>query len=407
MMAVLLFLPMLKIRHQWMRTTLQLGFGFAAISWIRSTIDMVQIRMAIGEPWIRMVVIMGVVTLLCVAAALLLGRKKIRSLFLFHEDTSNPSTAAFLLTFGLLSIVQLKVARPMLLPERFVYGGGWFAAVVLAIYAAFIVQKMSDIKQAPIWRKRIWLLFSAVFFGQFINGVLGIDRFLMSGQLHVPVPVVIVAGPIFRGEGFFMPILLAVTLILVGPAWCSHLCYFGGFDLLAATTRKRPAPHRQWYWIVRVGLLSATIATALSLQAFGVSGFNASMIAVVFGLVSLALMIIVSRKRGTMFHCASICPVGLITVIAGKISPFRMKFTPTCDGCGVCGLSCRMGALEKHHIQNRTVGLNCTLCGDCLSKCKSSGLTYHFGRWDSPTVRTVFLVLVVSLHAVFMGVARL
>lgn len=404
--AILLFLPMLKMRHQWMRAVLQAAFVFAAISWVNITSEMVQVRMAMGAPWARMVVIMGVVIFLCVISALLLNHKKIRSQYSAHNAASRWSTAAFFLTFALLAIVQLKVSRPMLLPERFGPGGGWIAVFVLATYAALLVQKMSDKKAAPLWRKRIWLLFSFVFFGQFVMGVLGANRFLMSGQLHVPVPAVIVAGPLFRGEGFFMPILLAVTLLLVGPAWCSHLCYLGGVDLLAASSKKRPAPHRKWYWTLRIMLLALTISVAIALRLLGVSGITASMVAVGFGIIGLATMVQISRKRGTLFHCAAVCPVGLLAVIAGKLSPFRMKFTNACDGCGGCGLSCRMSALESVHIKNRTVGLNCTLCGDCLSKCNSTGLAYHFGRWHSPRVRMVFLVLTISLHAVFMGVAR-
>ena len=316
------------------------------------------------------------------------------------------SAAAFLLTFGLLAIVQLKVSPPMILLERFIYGGGWIEVTVLSGYAATIVQKMCLPSDARIWRKRIWLLFAAVFFGQFIIGVLGIDPFLMSGKLHVPVPAVILAGPTFRGEGFFMPILLAVTLLLVGPSWCSHLCYFGGFDLLATSGRKRPMAHKKWFGTLRISLLLATVSVAVLLRATGVSGVAAAMVAAAFGAVGIAVMMFGSRKMGTMIHCAAVCPIGLVAVVAGKLSPFRVKFTAGCHGCGACSLSCPMGALEKHHIQKRTVGFNCTLCGDCLSKCRSTGLAYHFAHWHSPRVRMVFLVLVISLHAVFLGVAR-
>ena len=404
--AVLLFWPLMSIRQRWMKTVLQLGFTFATLFWLKTTLEMIHFRMATDEAWTRMAIIMLAVVCVCGASALLLNHPIIAARFSLQANGAVWSTAAFMFTFGLLAIVQLKVSRPMLLLERFVPGGGWIEVTALSVYSAIIVQKMRHPRDARIWRKRIWLLFAAVFFGQFMVGVLGIDQFLMSGKLHVPVPAVILAGPVFRGEGFFMPILLAVTLLLVGPSWCSHLCYSGGFDLLAASGRKRPMAHRKWFGTLRIALLVATVSVALLLRATGVSGVAAAMVAVAFGAVGIGVMMSGSRKMGTMIHCTAICPIGLVAVVAGKLSPFRMKFTAGCDGCGACGLSCPMGALEEHHIRTRSVGINCTLCGDCLSKCRSSGLAYHFARWHSPRVRMVFLVLVISLHAVFLGVAR-
>ena len=52
----------------------------------------------------------------------------------------------------------------------------------------------------------------------------------MTGKLHLPVPMMILAGPIYRGHTSVMSILFLSTLILSGPAWCSHLCYFGAID---------------------------------------------------------------------------------------------------------------------------------------------------------------------------------
>jgi polyferredoxin len=67
----------------------------------------------------------------------------------------------------------------------------------------------------------------------------------MTGELHLPIPALILAGPVYRGEGLFMPVLYTVTILLVGPAWCSWLCYIGAWDDFAARRRKggsRPVP---------------------------------------------------------------------------------------------------------------------------------------------------------------------
>ena len=51
----------------------------------------------------------------------------------------------------------------------------------------------------------------------------------MTGKLHLPVPALIVAGPVYRGSVGFMLILFLCTILLVGPAWCSHLALHAAF----------------------------------------------------------------------------------------------------------------------------------------------------------------------------------
>ncbi len=90
------------------------------------------------------------------------------------------------------------------------------------------------------------MFFSMVFFAQLLLGLAGIEKLLMTGKLHLPVPALIIAGPLFRGEGVFMLILFAATVLLVGPAWCSYLCYIGAWDNYAATAQKRPGRLPSW-----------------------------------------------------------------------------------------------------------------------------------------------------------------
>ncbi len=147
----------------------------------------------------------------------------------------------------------------------------------------------------------------------------------MTGRLHVPVPAVVIAGPIFRGERFFMPILFLSTVVLVGPAWCSHLCYIGAWDGLAATRRKRATRGSRGWSSLRIAIFLLTPLTAIVLRMAGASGAMAGYVAIGFGIVSLGFMALVSRKAGRMVHCTAICPLGLAGNLLGKISPFRVR----------------------------------------------------------------------------------
>lgn len=319
-----------------------------------------------------------------------------------------PVVFATLGTFGLLAVIQLKVARPMLLAERLMSGAGWAQAVLLAGYAGFLMSRMRDPRHSGLWRRRAWLLFSTVFFGQFLLGILGLDVMLMTGKLHVPVPAVIVGGPVYRGEGFFMPILFASTMLLVGPAWCSHLCYIGAWDNLAAAARRRPGPLPWWRWGAQPAVLVLVVLVALGMRVLGVSGVVAALVAVAFGLAGIGVMVWVSRRLGFMAHCTLFCPLGWIATRLGRgLSPFRIRIRAGCDDCMACATACRFGALTREDIAARRAGPSCTLCGDCVRPCAMRVIGYRFPGLSADRARTLFLVVVVSVHAVFLGVARL
>ncbi len=321
---------------------------------------------------------------------------------------AGPRVAAFLLTFGLLSVVQLVVERPMLIAERFVAGAGWVESVVLAGYASWLIGMLYDPRNTAAWRRRLWTFFSVVFFAQLLLGLAGIERFLMSGKLHLPIPAMILAGPLYRGSGLFMPILFTATVLLVGPAWCSYLCYIGSWDLNAAAARKRPVQLPGWRNWARVGIVVAIVATALGLRLTGVPSLAATLAGLSAGLLGVAIMLLASRRTGTMVHCAMYCPIGLVADLLGKISPFRLRINDdTCTDCGACAIKCRYGALRPENIAARRPDLSCTLCGDCVSACRGRSIEYRFAGLSPRAARTLFLVMVVSLHAAFLGVARI
>ncbi|THB65836.1 MAG: 4Fe-4S binding protein, partial [Desulfovibrio sp.] len=242
-----------------------------------------------------------------------------------------------------------------------------------------------------------------------VLGLAGIGQLLMTGKLHLPVPALILAGPLYRGHGLFMLILFASTIALVGPAWCSHLCYIGAWDGVAAARTKPRGKQltRFWLWGVRSALLAAVLAAALCLRWAGVSWLPAVLAAALFGLVGVGIMLVVSRRLGLMAHCTVFCPVGLCANLLGRINPFRVRIGQDCTSCGACTPTCRYSALSPEHIEQRAPGLSCTLCGDCIAACPHRQLDYGLFRLSPATARAAFVVLVLSLHAVFLGVARI
>lgn len=377
--------------------------GFGAWLWGDVTLALVQQRLALGQPWLRLAAILGTVSLLCLAAALMNWRRA-------HREACPGSLVqalAFLLTVAGLAIARQKASLDIILLDRFFPDGGWIAVILLGWYAAWIAGKMIKPGNSAKWRRIIWTIFSALFFLQLLLGLAGFERFLMTGTLHLPIPALIAAGPLYRGEGFFMIILFAVTLVLVGPAWCSHLCYIGAWDNWAATGKRLAGTLPGWTkfgrWLICLAVFAAAILLGRSGQPIAI----ALALAVVFGSGGVVMMLTWSRRTGIMTHCTTYCPMGLLANIFGKINPWRIRIESGCCKCGLCTRTCRYGALSFQDIDRGTAGRNCSLCGDCISGCPHGHLHYFFPGLRNETARSMFIVVVVALHAIFLGVARI
>ncbi len=80
--ALLALLPfLLLVRRPWVPPLFQVVMVLAALEWVRTAVVLARGRIAAGEPWIRMAVILGVVVAVTAGAALLLRHPAVRRHF--------------------------------------------------------------------------------------------------------------------------------------------------------------------------------------------------------------------------------------------------------------------------------------------------------------------------------------
>lgn len=317
-----------------------------------------------------------------------------------------PSIVFFIVAF-ILAFVQVKVENPMLILERFITGGGWIEIPVVALYGAVVAYNMQDPLKQPAWRLRTWSLFSIVFFGQLALGLMGFDKFLMTGKLHLPVPAMILAGPVYRAEISFMTVLFISTVIISGPAWCSQLCYFGALDGIASSGKKKNKNIPGKLMPYKLAGLITIIITTLILRWLNVNTFISTIIALIFAAGGVLVLALVSPVRGRMVHCIAYCPIGTIVNLTRFINPFRFRINNTCTSCMKCISTCRYNALSPEYIRAKTPGITCTLCGDCISSCKPGSFYYKFPGLGPMASRNLYIGVTITLHALFMGLARI
>lgn len=412
--AALAALPLLMLtRRGFVRLVVAGVLILGAAHWVDAGLGLVRMRMAFEAPWLRLAFIMAALVLASLGAGLWLLGERARAVFHKGREGEWPQAVAFALCAGLLVLARNMAKVPVLLADRFWPGAGWLAVLGFALYAAWLAGEFLDVKRHKALRPKVWALFSAVFFGQLAIGLLGVEDFLMTGRLHLPVPALIVAGPLFRGGGLFMPILFASTLVLVGPAWCSHLCYIGAWDDQCSRRGGRGPGKagfvpRRWAILGRAGALALVCATALGLRWLEAPGATAAALAAGFGLAGVGVMLLVSRRMGVMAHCTAYCPMGIVGNVLGRLIPWRVRIdTATCTKCGSCARACRYSALSPLEIEQGRPGLPCTLCGDCIGACPHDSMAYRFPGLTPRLARAAFVTILAALMATFLAVARI
>lgn len=316
--------------------------------------------------------------------------------------------ATTILTFTLLAVVQLVVKPPLLLGERLLSGGGWIQATAAALFAGWLYRKMTPRATRGIWRRRIWLLFSIVFFGQLLLGIMVDSMFLMTGALHFPIPGLIPIGAIYRWQLSFMPILFIITILLSGGAWCSQLCYFGALDSLAAGSGKRTPIGRHVRTRLRISVLIVFIIAALCLRLLAIPSLPATLLAAGAGIIGVCVILTFSRRKKTMLHCSAYCPAGTLVSYLKYLSPWRFRINPAkCTQCMACSRLCRYGALQKEDIRRHTPGNTCTYCGDCLAACHHEALGYHVAGCSPVFSEKLWLCVTITLFTCFLSIARI
>jgi ferredoxin-type protein NapH len=314
------------------------------------------------------------------------------------------SVAAF--TILLLTIVQLKVENPLLLAERFAQNTGWIEILFIGLYGAIVAWKMVDPKKVPRWRIITWNIFSIVFFSQLILGILFNEKFLMTGKLHLPIPAMILSGPLYRGQISIMTVLFLGTIVLTGPSWCSQLCYFGAIDgnFARLKSHRGKISHKMRF---KHSLVLAVIIVTLLLRLFSVNTVVSTILGILFGVGGVVVIIVWSRKKGKMIHCILYCPIGTVVNYLKYVNPFRMYIDSSCSFCGSCSQVCRYDALTLNDLSRKKPGITCTYCGDCLSACQISSIHYKIFGLNPEISRRLYLFLTISIHAVFLALARI
>lgn len=223
-------------RRGWLRRSVTFLLQVSLLFWGEEAWRLARLWMMEGGPFLLWTSIPAAALLLH-AAAILWRRRGEKNLPVPELARSRVFSVSVLLLFLLDALVPLR----LLMGERILpwQGANGLAILLLAWWGGYCAEGLLNPQTSPRRRQVMWTVFASAFFLQFLLGVTVAPSLLMTGKLHIPVPFMMISGPVYREEGFFMLALFSVSVLMAGSSWCSHLCYFGVWDCLAAASSRR------------------------------------------------------------------------------------------------------------------------------------------------------------------------
>jgi polyferredoxin len=201
--------------------------------------------------------------------------------------------------------------------------------------------------------------------------------------------------------GFVFWMLVFVSALLLGRAFCGWFCWFGGYQELVAwgigdRFKIKMPRHVLLYlgvipfvslglkvyytWIVNWldGVPNKVSINMANVEPWGgqQTGISILFTLVLYGPV---LMYVFGRRA----WCRHLCPIGALLRIFSVASPTRVRLaSDNCIGCGKCARVCDMeinvpGELESYGEVRSTY---CNVCLKCIDECSNEAIAYTMRR---------------------------
>ncbi len=245
----------------------------------------------------------------------------------------------------------------------------------------------------------------------------------------VIIPAAIKQTIIFSGsisEGYAsissMLVIVLVAAVLLGRAFCSWGCFYGGWDDATSRIKARPVIKKintsfKYFSFAMLILMALWSAESLLPQycnwlcpfkavTEGEKIVDATTLIknIIFYTLFIALCIVLPILTKKRIQCATFCPMGALMSLFNKINIFEVALDEEkCKKCNKCVSKCPLMAINKNHKPSMT----CAKCGHCIDNCPSEALNYHIrgtsAKVSASTARVIFLYLAFSFMVIFLG----
>ena len=85
--AIVVLIGMLFVPRWWVARLMQVVFALGALEWLRTMAVLIEARQVVGEPYLRLAVILGVVAAITILAGLLFQTRALKAFYRLDESS--------------------------------------------------------------------------------------------------------------------------------------------------------------------------------------------------------------------------------------------------------------------------------------------------------------------------------
>lgn len=306
-------------------------------------------------------------------------------------------------------------------------GGGErrMAACLVAAFMTGLFFLMMRTGRTYQWRRIFFVALGFLFPVGFIAGLIAvrgsmsipIER-MVSGDTpfcFMVIPMLLIPGAltrtiIFPGSilptannphsiAFMIGFWFATTLV-VGKAWCSYVCFFGGIEEGFAGFPKRARirgwllGHARWLRLLPWSILLFIVVLSAALfepvyctwlcpfktvtEYPAVHSVTTAIQMGIFIALFAGLVVVLPYLTKKRTQCAFFCPFGAFQSLFNRIHLFDIRFDrEKCVDCTLCQTACPTMAVTAESIREGKTLSNCMKCGACVDSCKKDAAVWH------------------------------
>ena len=203
--------------------------------------------------------------------------------------------------------------------------------------------------------------------------------------------------------GFVFWILVLVSAVILGRAFCGWFCWFGGYLEMVEWgigSLKIKIPSRMLLYLGVIPFVSLALKVYNSLLVNWIQGFPTTFtfqladvepwggqqtgISILITLIMFGpvLFFVFGRKA----WCRYLCPIGALLKIFGIVGLCKVRLVnDNCIGCGTCNRTCDMqvdvlGELKTH---GEVLSSGCIRCLKCTNECPKGAIVFSFSRKEA------------------------